>query len=161
MPTSNWILITISAALGTIALSALLVVLLRHLYRQRQTKRLSQAKGEFHLRREWLEADFLTIASGSGKPRGLEWADCDFQDEVSFARDRHSGELCALVGISISFEAIEGGGMEDNPNVDNDNAGSAVFRFDGAHWTTDGRALLNLEPDEAIERLHNELETVD
>ena len=156
---SLWLLLT----LGLCALLLLPIVLSvwQKLADHQRRSQLKTAKDDFHLRREWLEADFLTAAGRSGKPRGLTWADCDFQDDVSFARDRQSGELCALVGVAISFEAIEGGGMEDNPNVGNLKAGSAVFRHDGRKWRTDGRALLNLEPHEAIERLHNELETVD
>ncbi|MEX2026006.1 MAG: hypothetical protein WEH44_01875, partial [Pirellulaceae bacterium] len=52
---------------------------------------LTRARKLFHLRREWLEARFFTLAASSGKPGGLEWADCDFDDPVSFARDRHTG----------------------------------------------------------------------
>ncbi len=157
---SPFIIVT-AALLGGAVLAALLVFGWRVLRVHQARRSLFRGKGQFHLRREWLEAEFLTIASRSGKPRGLEWSDCDFHDDVSFARDRERNQLCALVGVAISFEAIEGGGMEDNPNVENLKAGTAVFRFDGKKWTTDGRALLNLEPDEAIQRLHNELEPVD
>ena len=45
----------------------------------------------FQHRREWLEARFLTLAERSGKPRGLRWANCDFDDDVAFARDRRTG----------------------------------------------------------------------
>jgi hypothetical protein len=122
---------------------------------------LDSARHQFHLRREMLEARFLTLASQSGKPRGLSWVDCDFEDDVSFARDRISRHLRALVGITIRFEAIEGGGMEDNPNVGNLRAATAVFRLDRGQWTTDGRAIFNLNPEEAIRHFQNELETVE
>ncbi len=51
--------------------------------------------------------------------------------------------------------------MEDNPNVGNLRAATAVFRFDGNDWTTDGRAIFNLNPLQAIEHFQHELETVD
>jgi len=156
-----WILTVIGSVAGGVVIVVLSAVTLRKLTLRRESARLAGAKGLFHLRREGLEFEFLKVAGASGKPRGLEWADCDFQDEVSFARERQTGELCALVGVAISFEAVDGGGMEDNPNVKYDKVGSAVFRFDGHHWSTEGRALFNLEPDEAIARLQNELETVD
>jgi hypothetical protein len=156
-----WILLLLGSVAGGVVVVVLGAAALRRLVEQRNKTRLAKAKSLFHLRREWLEAEFLTVASRSGKPRGLEWADCDFQDQVSFARERQTGDLCALVGVAISFQAVEGGGMEDNPNVEYGKAGSAVFRFDGRHWSTDGRALLNLDPNEAIARLRNELETVD
>ena len=74
---------------------------------------LVSARRQFSFRREWLEAHFLTLAARSGRPRGLAWEDCEFDNGVSFARDRVSGELRALIGVTISFSAIEGGGMED------------------------------------------------
>jgi hypothetical protein len=122
---------------------------------------LEHARKQFHLRREWLEANFLTLAAQSGSPRGLQWVDCDFDDEVSFARDRNTGRLRALVGVTISFEAIVGGGMEDNPNVSNLRAATAVFHLDGESWSTTGRALFNLNPEQAIERFGKELEHVE
>jgi len=129
--------------------------------RRLAAKAFKEARHLFHLRREWLEAEFLTIASQSGKPRGLAWSDCEFQDEVAFARERNTGHLRALVGVTVSFEAVEGGGMEDNPNVDNLRAATAVFRFDGKQWTTDGKTLFNLNPEEAILHFHKELEIVE
>ena len=124
-------------------------------------RELERIRNIFYRRREWVEAKFLTLASESGKPRGLLWVDCEFDNGVSFARDRESGELRALVGVTISFEAVEGGDMEDNPNVGNLRAATAVFRFQGDEWTTDGRAIFNLNPTQAIEHFQHELETVD
>ncbi|MEX2173419.1 MAG: hypothetical protein WD872_03600 [Pirellulaceae bacterium] len=120
-----------------------------------------RARKLFHLRREWLEARFFGMAARSGKPRGLEWVDCDFEDEVSFARDRHTGHLRALVGVTVKFRALEGGGMEDNPNVSNLKAACAVFLFDAKEWTTEGRVVFNLNPIQAIEHFHQELEMVE
>jgi len=118
-------------------------------------------KSSFQQRREWLEARFLTLASQSGKPRGLAWVDCDFADQIAWARERESGELRALVGVTIRFEAVEGGGLENNPNVGNPRAATAVFRWQDNQWETDGRALFNLSPAQAIEHFQHELETVD
>ncbi len=133
------------------------------LYLRKRPRRwtVERARKLFHLRREWLEARLLTLAGQSGKPRGLEWTDCDFEDEVSFARDRHTGQLRALVGVTIKFRAIEGGGMEDNPNVERLKAASAVFYFDDDEWSTDGRVLFNLNPAQAIHHFRQELELVE
>ncbi len=120
-----------------------------------------QGAAQFQLRREWLEAEFLKLASRSGMPRGLAWVNCDFDDEVQFAKDRASGKLRALVAVTISFEAVEGGGMEDVEAVTNLRAATAVFFFDGRKWTTNGRALFNLNPSEAMRHYRHELETVD
>jgi hypothetical protein len=126
-----------------------------------QQQSLTQAQQTFQLRREWLEADFVTRASESGKPRGLRWADCEFEDPVAFARDRRTGRFRALVGVTIRFEAVEGGGMEDVEAVDNLKAATVVFRLDGAAWEADGRAYFNLSPSQTIEHYNNELETVE
>jgi hypothetical protein len=125
-----------------------------------QHERLKHARQIFHRRREWLEARFLTKAGQSGKPRGLAWTDCDFENPVTFARDRESGQLNALVGVTISFSAIEGGGMEDVEAVGNLRSATAVFRFDKDHWDTDGRAVFNLNPTETIQHFRLEVERV-
>ena len=129
--------------------------------RQKTQVNLEHARKQFHLRREWLEASFLTLAAQSGSPRGLQWVDCEFENDVSFARDRNTGRLRALVGVTISFEATIGGGMEDNPNVSNLRAATAIFYLDGEAWSTTGRALFNLNPEQAIERFGQELEHVE
>jgi hypothetical protein len=133
------------------------------LYFRKRPRRstVERARKVFHLRREWLEARFFSLVAHSGKPRGLEWVDCDFEDGVSFARDRHTGQLRALVGVTVKFKAVEGGGMEDNPNVGNLRAASAVFYFDDPEWSTDGRVLFNLNPAQAIEHYRQELEVVE
>lgn len=122
---------------------------------------LESARDQFHIRREMLEARFMTLAAATGKPRGLTWIDCDFDNRVSFARDRNTRQLRALVAVTIRFEAVEGGDMEDNPNVGNLRAATAVFRFDEGHWQTDGRAIFNLNPQEAIKYYQHELETAE
>jgi hypothetical protein len=141
-----------------IAVPAAILILLR---RRSDRADIEQARKLFHLRREALEARFMRLASQSGSPRGLEWTDCDFEDRVAFARDRKTGRLRALVAVTICFQAIEGGGMEDNPNVGNPRAATAIFYLDGDEWGTDGRTLFNLNPAEAIEYYHSELEQVE
>ena len=156
MGSMEWLAIALSVALIGGLVAAVL-------WRQRGRFRfldssVVQARKTFHLRREWLEANFFKLASRSGKPRGLEWIDCDFEDAVQFARDRHTGHLLALVAVTIRFAALEGGGMEDNPNVGNLRAATAVFLLDGKEWSTSGRAIFNLNPSETIVHLREELE---
>ncbi len=124
-----------------------------------QAQRL--ARETFSWRREWLEADFHKLAGQRGIPRGLAWVDCDFENNVQFAKDRATGHLRALVAVTIRFEAIEGGGMEDVEAVGLLRAATAIFFYDGKKWTTSGRALFNLNPSEAIVHYRHELETVD
>lgn len=126
--------------------------------RRRDAARFRRARQLFHLRREWLEADFVKLAGRLGKPRGLVWRDCDFENEAAFATDRSTGELRAFVGLTISFEPEPGFELEHASNAGRLRAATAVFLYDGRGWTTDGRVLFNLNPLEAIERFHHELE---
>ncbi|MFT5527057.1 MAG: hypothetical protein ACI9HK_005039 [Pirellulaceae bacterium] len=141
-----WILLGI--AIVALIAACLIVPVLR---RRRDENNLIKARQLFQLRREWLEARFVTLASQSGKPRGLAWVQCDFDDNICFARDRSTGQLHCFVGVTVSFEAIEGGGMEDVEAVGNLRAATAVFGYDGKEWGSEGRTIFNLNPDEAIE----------
>ncbi|HTQ40297.1 MAG TPA: hypothetical protein VMJ32_14825, partial [Pirellulales bacterium] len=82
-------------------------------------RQLAEAQLQFHRMREQLEAKFLQRAGLTGKPRGLRWADCEFENDVTYARDRKTRELSAFVSVSIKFEAIPGGGMEEVEAVNN------------------------------------------
>jgi hypothetical protein len=132
----------------------------RPLRHARREKVLFRARREFHRQREMLEARFVQRAAACGKPRGLRWTDCEFSNDVTYARDRRTSRLSALVAVTIAFEAVEGGGMEENENVGNLRAASAVFNYDRAHWTTDGRAIFNLNPTEAVRFYQANLELV-
>ncbi len=149
--------------LGSLLMVAVSIgVLLTLRLRRGQTRyQLEQARQLFRRRREVLELQFLNCAAQLGKPRGLEWDDCHFEDEAAFATDPKTGQLRAFVSVAIRFRAIDGGGMEDNPNVDNLRDATAVFQFDGRQWTTEGRAIFNLNPLETIERFQHGLEGVD
>ncbi|MBU4271008.1 MAG: hypothetical protein KKE86_07210 [Planctomycetes bacterium] len=112
---------------------------------------LTRAKRRFHVQREHLEARFLQLASARANPDAPRWADCAFDDDVAYVRSRSTGELSALVAVTLAIEDCD-----DDPQ-----AGTAVFRFDRDHWETDGRAILNLNPAEAIQYYRDELEIVE
>jgi hypothetical protein len=121
---------------------------------------VERARELFLLQRERLEARFVTAAASTGKPRGLRWKDCAFENDLELARDRRSGQLFALVPVTIQFEAIEGSDMEDLPAVGNLRNASAVFYFQRGHWFTDGKAVFNLNPVEVIQHFHNQYERI-
>ena len=79
----------------------------------------------------------------------------------SLSRDRANGAIVGLVGVTIGFEAVEGGGMEEVEAVGNLRAATAVFTHNGREWTTQGRAVFNLEPGEVVERYRESLEPVE
>ena len=153
MPTWVWLLA------GLLAL--LLAVLMARAWMTARSVSVTEARERFRRQREHLEAAFFQAASTSGKPRGLRWKECEWGDAVEFARDRQAGQLVALVGVTIAFEAIEGSDMEGLPAVGNLRNASAVFSFDGTRWTTQGRTVFNLNPDEAIRHFGNQYERLD
>jgi hypothetical protein len=119
-----------------------------------------RARELFKLQRERLEAQFFHVAAATGKPRGLRWKDCEWDDPVEFARDRATGQVHALVGVTIAFEAIEGSDMEGLPAVGNLRNASAVFVFTAGRWVTHGKAVFNMNPDEAIKHFESQYERI-
>jgi len=115
-----------------------------------------QAIQQFRMQRELLEARFFDMASRIGKPRDLLWCECDWQDEVRFAEDKQSGLVTAFVSVNIHFEAVEGGDMEDVEAVGSIRDAVALFHFQNGCWGTGGRALFNMNPDDALVRLENQ-----
>ena len=137
----------------------ILVVLIAGLVRRRLiTGRQLHACQQFSAQRTALEQQFFQAASQSGKPRGLRWKECQFHGDSIFARDRANGELYALAGVTIAFEAIEGGEMEDVEAVGNLRCATAIFVNRSGRWTSEGRTAFNLEPAEALERYQESLE---
>src|SRR5262245_61306795 len=112
------------------------------------SRRVERVLRDFVRDRDEIQAAFLKAAAATGKPRGLVWKQSAFQDGVTLAHDRATHEIVGLVPVTISFEAIEGGGMEDVEAVANLRAATAVLIWKNGLWTTQGRAVFNLEPHE-------------
>jgi hypothetical protein len=116
---------------------------------------------QFEDRLHEMSEQFLHAAAATGKPRGLRWTSVELAGPPLFVTDSSSGALCAFVGATISFEAVEGGDMEEVEAVGNLRLATAVFVFRRGEWTTDGRVIFNLEPAEAIERFQSSLVPVE
>ena len=151
-----WVIGAIAVGIGLTVL-ALLWRPLRAFGREVHVER---ARELFRLQRERLEAQFMKAAAASGKPRGLRWKDCQWDNGVEFVRDKKNGQIAALVGVTIQFEAIEGSDMEGLPAVGNLRNASAVFFFAKGQWHTVGRAVFNMNPNEAIDHFKNQYERV-
>jgi hypothetical protein len=121
---------------------------------------VERARELFSLQRQRLHDQFLRAAAATGKPRGLRWMECQWENGVEFARDRRSGQIAALVPVTIRFEAVEGSDMEGLPAVGNLRNASAVFFFHRGQWQTVGKAVFNMNPDEALRHFHNQYERV-
>ena len=148
-----------------LAIGIAVVFLAQLVWRRLRTAQL-QAKRqlatlEFGDERAKLQAAFLVAAAATGKPRGLSWKQCDLHDGQLFATDRVNGELYALVGATISFEAIPGGGMEEVEAVSSLRCATAIFMHRDGVWTTDGRVVFNLEPEQAVEHYEKSLQRLE
>ena len=119
-----------------------------------------QAKRRFHVQRERLEAKFIQLAAACSKADAPRWSDCFFADDVAYVRNRTTGELSAFVAVNIATEEIERSLHSSADAVGNLQAGTAVFRFDRDHWETDGRAILNLSPIEAVQFYRDDFEII-
>lgn len=119
-----------------------------------------RAVRDFKLRRELLEAKFVDLAAASGKPRGLRWSRCEWQPQVTYARDLQTRLLTAFVSVEVHFEAVEGGEMEEVEAVGDVRNASAIFHYRRGVWGTGGRALFNMDPSEAVDRLAGQFEPV-
>ncbi len=146
-------------ALAAAGLGLVLVIL--EWLRRRHNKYMSRARSRFRQQREHLEADFFRAAGQSGKPRGLPWKNFEWESNVVFARDKGTRQMIALVGVTIQFEAIEGGDMEGLPAVGNLRNASGVFFFEGGRWRTAGKVVFNLNPDEAINHFQQQYERIE
>jgi len=151
-----WWLVPVLVAAGSLVL-ALTWRRLRSFGREVQSAR---ARELFFLQRERLEARFLGAAAATGRPRGLRWKACEFERGVEFARERKTGQLAALVGVTVQFEAVEGSDMEGLPAVGSLRNASAVFFFQRGQWLTVGKAIFNMNPPEAIEHFKTQYERV-
>jgi len=156
---SNLILFVAVAGVAVLAMVGVILAV-RPIHAAREAERLARARRDFHRQREPLEAKFIERVAASGKPRGLRWLDVDFDDDVVYARDRRTGRLKALVAIDVTFEAIEGGGMEEVEAVGRLKAATAEFVHDGSRWQTAGRVYFNLVPTATVEYLSRDLEMV-
>ena len=152
-----------STLIAALAIGTLIIVGalgLRPFLKWLQDREARQAIREFRLRREALEAKFFDVAASVGKPRGLRWKECDWQDSVTFGRDVQTQLLTAFASVEIHFEAVEGGDMEDVEAVSTIRDASAVFHYQKGRWGTGGRALFNMNPDDAITHLQGQYEPV-
>ena len=148
--------------LGVWAIAAIIVGLLawRPIKRWVRKQEVREALKRFKIQREQLEARFFDMARTQGKPRGLRWVDCDWQSEVTFARDRNTGLLTAFVAVNIYFEAIEGSDMEDVEHVSTVRDAAALFHYQNGRWGTGGRPLFNMNPHDAVARFEGQFEPV-
>ncbi|GAB5442340.1 MAG: hypothetical protein Fues2KO_26890 [Fuerstiella sp.] len=105
----------------------------------------------FHRYEQELQDNCFRLASESGKPRGLRWVGCDWLDTFAIVRDPASGLITLFRGANLSFEAVEGGDMEDVAAVSTIREAVGVFHQQDGRWGTGGRVLFNVTAPQAAE----------
>jgi len=146
---------------GIFAASAVFLFVWRPVRAASQRARFVETRRDFHTQRERLEAKFIQLASANARPNSPHWADCEFDDDVAYVRNRNSGELSAFVRVTVAVDNSQFPTSGADSLIGNLRAGTAIFRFDRDHWETDGRAILNLSPIEAVRFYQSDLEMVD
>jgi hypothetical protein len=134
-----------------------------------QRRVLARARRDFRFQRERLEMKFVQLAAmddDTARRPGAEpgddvWEHCYFGDDVAYVRSRGSGELAAFVAVTVGIDAYDPAATGTGELAPNRRAGTAVFRWGGSHWETDGRLMFNLSPYEAIRLHRDDLELVE
>lgn len=120
--------------------------------------RFADARRDFHFQRERLEIRFIQLAQAQAKDSAPQWMDCEFDDDVCYVRNRYTGELSAFVGARVFFSGIDD--TVEPGQICGIREVTTVFRFDGQQWLTDGRAIFNLTPAEAVRFYERDLEMI-
>jgi hypothetical protein len=149
--------VSVPGILYLILIVALAVWAFKTWQRGRRRMDVERAAADFARDRVKLQEDFRAAADVSGKPRGLRWKSCEFQEGILLARDRANGQLVGLAAATIAFEAVAGGGMEEVEAVGNLRAGTAILSWNGHQWQATGKAVFNLEPREVLEQFQANL----
>lgn len=137
-----------------------IAIVLRPLRASWRQARFEEARRVFHRQRERLEAKFIQLGINANRPAVPRWVDCEFEDDVTYARSRATGELSAFVAVTLEMDVSADRSLPPGEGTGHFRDGTAVFRFDRGHWQTDGRAIFNLSPTEAIRFYHRDLELV-
>jgi len=156
MGDSSWFLLT-----AAIAFLCGIAFLWRPLRLAIRRPRLAEARRDFHWQRERLETKFVLLAQGHVQPGTPYWDECEFDNAVAYVRNRSTGELSAFVAIVVPIEEIQKAPAGLPEMAKTYRSATAVFRFNGRHWDTDGRAIFNLSPSETIRFYRRNLVMVD
>ena len=109
---------------------------------------LDHARELFRQQREWLEARFLGALGKVDADERVRWEDAHWHDEVTWARDRQSRTLLALIGVHFENPPFED---LDEPKPKH---ATALFEFRKGRWFAEGKRIDQVRPDEAVLRGH-------
>lgn len=89
---------------------------------------------------------WFDTAARSGQPKWLTWTTHEVTGEPLFVR------TFALLPVLVTFEPIPDSPLADVPQARDPRSVVAVFTHDGRTWTTTGKAVFNLTPQQVAER---------
>lgn len=105
----------------------------------------------FGYQREHMELRFSELALAQNTPHDFKHVECDWKSDVSFARDRMTGCIHALVSVDIVLTPNQHGAEKDSPHLLIRKPAVAVFQYQDGVWGTRGLALFNQTPADAVE----------
>ena len=122
-------------------------VLMRRPLRQfAEDLHVDRACDVFRMRREWLEARFVSALERVDPIAHLRWEDAHWLNDIYWVRDRQTRVLLALVGVEFRDKEV---GLH-GPNVPS--RATAVFEFRKGRWHAEGRRLDESNPGDLIFR---------
>lgn len=150
----------VAALISAVVVAVVTTYAMRPFWRRRIQLRLRALLTRFAWQREQLEARFFDIAAREGEPAGWRWETIDFSQSVSFARDRSSGRLSALVEIEIGLVPRHAPPLPFGESPPRRQHATAVFHVVRGRWVTKGRLLDNMSPREALHRYPDRYEAL-
>ncbi len=133
----------------------------KRLWRYAESVEANHAHRLFHAKQDLLEQQFLAEAAQSGVPKDLVWKELEWDNSLEFVRHLQTGEIAALKGVTIHFDAVEGSEMDGWHAVGMPRNATAVFFFQKGEWHTSGKAIFNKNPDEAAEHFSGHYVRID
>ena len=150
----------IAGLISAVVVAIITIYAMRPFWRRRLQLRLRTLLTRFGWQREQLEARFFDVASRENEPAGWRWETIDFAQSVSFARDRSSGRLSALVEIEIGLVPRHAPQLPIGDTPPRRQHATAVFQVVRGRWVTKGRLLDNMSPREALHRFPDRYEAL-
>jgi len=138
----RWIIIGLVLPASLAATWLILRLSLRQIFDVMQA---DQAREQFRLRRESMEARFLNLLAKSDPNERLRWEDAHWHDEVVWARDRQTRRFLALVWVHFDADRLD---AQDSGH--RSRLATVVFEHYRGQWHAEGKRLDEIRPDEAF-----------
>jgi hypothetical protein len=112
---------------------------------------VEHARALFHRSRERLEARFVSAIEQVDPDQAERWESAHWDDDVLWARDRHTHHFLALACVEFEPEPFELSFELKHT--------TAIFEFHDGQWLAQGKRVDEMRPEEAI-GLFRRFETV-